>query len=121
LAFLVWDPLTDERRELPRLPWYLDSWKATVLCAAVTATPRGCDHVDYHRGPFVIVFVGTDGDEMFTYVYSSEAGAWSKPVFPEHPGDRVRILKYDLGTQEISVVELLFVRTNQRSVRLAGG
>jgi hypothetical protein len=113
LAFLVWDPLTDKRRELPRLPWYLDSWKATVLCAAV--------------------FVGTDEDEMFTYVYSSEAGAWSKPVFPEHPGDRVgwersalagnalyfalqksdRILKYDLGTREKSVVELPFVRTNQ--------
>ncbi|CAO2188017.1 unnamed protein product [Urochloa humidicola] len=70
---------------------------------------------------------------MFSCVYSSETAAWSKPVPAEHPGYCVgwehsalagnalyfmleksdRILRYDLGTREISVVELLVVRTNQ--------
>ncbi|CAL5077333.1 unnamed protein product [Urochloa decumbens] len=134
-AFLVWDPATDERREIPRPPRYPDSWKATVLCAATTAGAGVCDHIDCHRGPFAVVFVGIDADGggMFSCVYSSEAAAWSKPVPAEDPGDRVgwersvlvgnalyfvledgdRILRYDLGTREISVVELPFVRINQ--------
>ncbi|CAL5092023.1 unnamed protein product [Urochloa decumbens] len=131
-AFLVWDPATDERREIPRPPRYPDSWKATVLCAATTAG-GACDHVDCHRGPFVVVFVGISGGGMFSCIYSSEAAAWSKSVPVDHPGDRVgwersalagnalyfvlensdRILRYDLGTKEISVVELPGVRINR--------
>ncbi|CAL5077652.1 unnamed protein product [Urochloa decumbens] len=129
------DPATDERREIPRPPRYPDSWKAMVLCAATTAGAGVCDHIDCHRGPFAVVFVGIDADGggMFSCVYSSEAAAWSKPVPAEDPGDRVgwersvlvgnalyfvledgdRILRYDLGTREISVVELPFVRINQ--------
>ena len=77
----------------------------------------------------LIVFVATDDLELFTrtYVYSSEAGAWSELTCVEHgSGDNInrgpctlvgntlyfmfemsiRILKYDLGTGEMSVIEL---------------
>jgi hypothetical protein len=69
--------------------------------------------------------------DMFSCIYSSETGSWSEPNYATHPGDKVdwarsalvgnslffalraydRILKYDLGTQQISVIRLPYVRT----------
>ncbi|XP_062188961.1 uncharacterized protein LOC133892293 [Phragmites australis] len=119
---VVWDPTTGEWLELPKPPRDPCSWTAAVLCAAVGA----CDHLNCHRGPFVVVLVGTDDKEMFACVYSSESGAWSEPTSAKHPGDRVswarsalvgnalyfvfemndRILEYDLGTREMPVMQL---------------
>jgi len=50
--FVVWDPITGERWELPLLSWSFNpySWNAAVLC---------------HRGPFLVVLVGTDHEGMF--------------------------------------------------------
>ncbi|CAN6237764.1 unnamed protein product [Urochloa humidicola] len=60
--FIVWDPLTDQLVELPRPPDFTgnSSMKATVLCAATTG--GACDHIDCHRGPFIVVVVGTNDD-----------------------------------------------------------
>ncbi|GJN24795.1 hypothetical protein PR202_gb12560 [Eleusine coracana subsp. coracana] len=129
-VFSVWDPVAGEHRRLPPRPTsgYLDSFNAAVLCAA----HGSCDHLDCHRGPFLVVFVGSYGESMFSYVYSSEADAWSAstsashyPYFPEFTRSTVvvgnalyfdlkapvriltpvGILKYDLGTQEMTVIQ----------------
>jgi hypothetical protein len=67
--------------------------------------------------------------DMFACAYSSESGKWSEPTYAEHPGDDVssarsalvgnalyfmlqkhdRILKYDLGTRELSSFQLPYV------------
>ncbi|KAL6647183.1 hypothetical protein ACP70R_014620 [Stipagrostis hirtigluma subsp. patula] len=124
----VWDPITDEQVELPKLPGRLDTywlvWNAAVLCAA--AVGGSCDHLGCHRGPFLVVFVATGVNETLTCVYSSEAGRWSEPTITEPiysslattPGVLVEnalyfmlhlwtaVLKYDLTTREISVIRL---------------
>ncbi|CAL4970193.1 unnamed protein product [Urochloa decumbens] len=58
--FIVWNPITDQLVEVPRPPDFLgnSSVKATVLCAATGV----CDHFDCHRGPFIVVMVGTNDD-----------------------------------------------------------
>ncbi|CAN6251051.1 unnamed protein product [Urochloa humidicola] len=58
--FIVWNPITDQLVELPRPPDFIgnSSMKATVLCAATGV----CDHSDCHRGPFIVVVVGTNDD-----------------------------------------------------------
>ncbi|OQU81126.1 hypothetical protein SORBI_3006G013600 [Sorghum bicolor] len=66
--FIVWDPITDQRVELPSPPCY-GRLKATVLCAATGV----CNHLDCHRGPFIVVLMGTNGEGMFCCIYSSES------------------------------------------------
>ncbi|XP_066319788.1 uncharacterized protein [Miscanthus floridulus] len=77
---VVWDPITGEHHRLPKLldhmyphPYpFCCCWTAAVLCAAAGG---GCNHLDCHRGPFLVVFVCTSSREAFASVYSSEAGA----------------------------------------------
>ena len=85
--FVVWDPITGERWELPLLSWSFNpySWNAAILCASAVA----CDHLDCHRGPFQVVLVGTDHEGMFAYVYSSEAAAWSERTSAHYPGHEI--------------------------------
>ncbi|XP_066392999.1 uncharacterized protein [Miscanthus floridulus] len=139
-GYIVWNPITDQRVELPRPPLLGNrSIKATVLCAATGVCE--CDHLNCHSGPFIVVLVGTNDiavgngkvpNNMFSCIYSSESSAWSKPTYDDHPGDNFvsahsalvgktiffalrsyeRILKCDLGTQEMSVIRLPYVRTN---------
>ncbi|CAL5091605.1 unnamed protein product [Urochloa decumbens] len=77
LVYLVWDPVTGDRRVVP-VP-HIDSLieTAAVFCAA-----DGCDHLDCHGGPFRVAFMATDDDEEIVKasVYSSETGVWSAPV-----------------------------------------
>ncbi|RLM86289.1 hypothetical protein C2845_PM04G02540 [Panicum miliaceum] len=107
-AFVVWDPIMNERRELPRLP----PGRPRCLCAAVAA--GACDHLDCHRGPFVVVFVGTENDDMFTYVYSSQAasGVWSKPVSAKHPGFPVTVPVWRLERSALAGNAHYFVLEN---------
>nr|XP_034578267.1 uncharacterized protein LOC117842038 [Setaria viridis] len=126
----VWDPITDAWITLPEmLDDYpdIDCWTAAVLCAA--AATGECDHLDCHDEPFTVVVVGSDQneEEMFSYVYSSESGRWSEPTYAVCPNDFIswwdrsvlmgnalyfkfymnnRILKYDLGTREMTMMDL---------------
>ncbi|CAL5076836.1 unnamed protein product [Urochloa decumbens] len=86
-------------------------WEATVLCAATTAGAGAYDHVDCHRGPFIVVFVGTDDSGMFTYVYSSEAVAWSKLVTARALGARVWDYEVEVWVlrKVINLKKLLFL------------
>jgi len=132
----VWTPITGPRMAaLPKMPPDRpDSWTTAVLCAAAAATGTGaCDHLDCHDGPFIVVLVGTDTKGMFSYVFSSETYKWSEVTTAEHPGDCIswnrstlvenalhfmfekndRILKYDLRTRGMSLMELpRYVGTN---------
>ncbi|CAL5079048.1 unnamed protein product [Urochloa decumbens] len=119
LGLVVWNPVTDERRQLPSMP-YLNG-NAAVLCAASGA----CDHFDCHDGPFLIVVLNNGFDQMTLQVYSSEVGAWNEMTyvtqFPNYyvDGGRStiarnalyfvidhgrRLLQYSLTTREISVI-----------------
>ncbi|OEL13554.1 hypothetical protein BAE44_0025426 [Dichanthelium oligosanthes] len=122
----VWDPVTDQLRALPRppLPDSPFSWNAAVACAAAHGE---CDHLACSRGPFLVVFLDSDTEDMRVHVYSSESGAWTGPVYgPPSPtygvemvptalvGNAIHflidatnsILKYDLATRSVSVIHL---------------
>ncbi|CAL5091180.1 unnamed protein product [Urochloa decumbens] len=124
---LVWNVVTGEQRELPRLSWCPypgASWNAAVLCAY--SVGAGCSNLDCHRGPFVVVFVGTLRDKTVVGVYSSVTDAWGEPTFTQDrykqfcllTGSLVgnalyfnkmmgtKLLKYDLTTREISAINL---------------
>ncbi|CAL5091816.1 unnamed protein product [Urochloa decumbens] len=88
-------------------------FNAAVLCAG--------GHLDGH---FLVVFVGMYKDGMVAYEYSSEAGVWSEPTILQHLHEYVdlgptavvgnavyfelgtRILKYNLGTRETSLIDM---------------
>ncbi|TVU40552.1 hypothetical protein EJB05_14019, partial [Eragrostis curvula] len=121
-ALVVWDPITGEEQELPMAPRYSLSWTAAILCAHTGA----CDHLDCHRGPFLVVFLGSDHNEAFNYVYSSNDDVWSEPIsfssqqslgcVDSMPSVLIgntlyfmfnsskKILKYDLKMHEISLI-----------------
>ncbi|KAK3126200.1 hypothetical protein QOZ80_7AG0553090 [Eleusine coracana subsp. coracana] len=93
--FMVWDPITGERRALPSLPGSSKSG-AAVLCAAAAGNSGSCDHIDCRGGPTLVVFVGTTGrnvtsDRCFVrvYYYSSEeekeGTSWSQPMYSAVP------------------------------------
>ncbi|CAL5048040.1 unnamed protein product [Urochloa decumbens] len=80
---VVWDPVTDEQRDLPLPPGHLyrncTAWNAAVLCAAVADGGGACDHLGCHGGPFLIVLSCIVGDAAYFFLYSSITGSWSKP------------------------------------------
>ncbi|CAL5066585.1 unnamed protein product [Urochloa decumbens] len=122
-GLVVWNPVTDERRQVFSMPRDLNewNWNAAVLCAASDA----CDHLDCHDGPFLIALLDSSLDHMTLRVYSSEVGVWnemthvtqlSKCYINKVPcaiaGNAlhfvidygIRILRYSLATREISVI-----------------
>ncbi|TVU41841.1 hypothetical protein EJB05_15396, partial [Eragrostis curvula] len=70
---LVWDPLTREQQRVPLPPYRHTFYTGAVLCAV-----GGCEHMDCHGGPFLVVFVGSNEDDgcIWVSVYSSETGSW---------------------------------------------
>ncbi|KAL6647754.1 hypothetical protein ACP70R_015191 [Stipagrostis hirtigluma subsp. patula] len=76
LELIVWDPITGDQQELS-VPAYPYAYYTTAVLCAVD----GCDHLDCHGGPFRVVFVGWDINNMesvtWASIYSSETGAWS--------------------------------------------
>ena len=73
---MVWDPVTDEWRQLPEVSLFATDWNAAVFC--LFAANGSCDHLDCQRGPFAIVLVATVAAKSTLRVYSSEACAWSE-------------------------------------------
>lgn len=56
-------------------------WAAAVLCSAAGA--GGCDHLDCHRRPFVVVFVNSvliDPGTVVTFIYTYSSKAVSNGV-----------------------------------------
>ncbi|CAN6222251.1 unnamed protein product [Urochloa humidicola] len=139
--FVVWDPVTGEKRELPAIPGSPFgnkdpfSWNAAVLCAAA-----GCNHLDCHRKPFAVVFVVIIRTVMLDCVYSSETGRWSEPAeycaqrtdgrLKLEPSvlvgnalyfmflSRAKILKYSISTREMGVIHLPTVCSSERHIVL---
>ncbi|CAL5091674.1 unnamed protein product [Urochloa decumbens] len=112
----VWDPVSDERLELPEPPlcreWLLFNWNAAVLCATSGSGDGACDHLDCHRGHFLVVVVGTTLELLFAYVYSSEDGAWSKPTYALQPMDTIVCL--ELSEPSVLAADALcFISANQ--------
>ncbi|TVU40070.1 hypothetical protein EJB05_13518, partial [Eragrostis curvula] len=75
--------------ELPKLPsepppYNAASWNAAVLCAAGSGA---CDHLDCHRGPFLVLFIG-HAIGKGPVCYNST------------------ILKYDLTSRNMSEIQL---------------
>ncbi|CAN6181013.1 unnamed protein product [Urochloa humidicola] len=144
MRLLVWDPVTDQRWQLPALAWCpftsgrsWRSWNALVLCAATAGD--GCNHLDCHRSPFLVFFVANLLDKVVASVYSSATDAWSAPTYmPEPDGHHFcllskaqalvgnalyikyetvgKLLKYDLPTREMSVIHLPAECSKQRIV-----
>ena len=125
----IWDPVTDEQRDLPELPFNTrHRWSAAVACAATAG--GSCNHLDCHGGPFLVVVMGIQARVVRLSVYSSEAGAWSQPADLEHPTPSLlgffgrassvlvgsalyflvrindEIVKYDMATREVSKIHL---------------
>ncbi|CAL5091684.1 unnamed protein product [Urochloa decumbens] len=76
--FVVWDPITGNREELPATYMLRICYTAMVLCAVA-----GCDHRDCRGGPFHVFYVCIDqtaNHSTRARVYSSEARAWSTTV-----------------------------------------
>ncbi|GJN10394.1 hypothetical protein PR202_ga28482 [Eleusine coracana subsp. coracana] len=75
---VVWDPVTGDQKRVPEtdINWVMYT-AAAVVCAV-----NGCDHLDCHGGAFQVVFVATEAKSgrVKACVYSSETGAWSRPV-----------------------------------------
>uniref|UniRef100_K4A0P9 F-box protein AT5G49610-like beta-propeller domain-containing protein n=1 Tax=Setaria italica TaxID=4555 RepID=K4A0P9_SETIT len=86
VVLMVWDPITDQRQELPVLPKPVYNWNWTVAIVCAGAATGTCDHLDCHRsGPFLVVYIGASFSDTFTCVYSSDAAAWSKPISTDLP------------------------------------
>jgi hypothetical protein len=105
------------------------SWTAAVACAATAG--GNCDHLDCHRGPFLVVIMDVQDHVIYRSVYSSEAGAWSdldvlkRPdpnrslrVLKQTPGVLIgsalyflvhckdEVVEYDLATQDVSTIDV---------------
>ncbi|TVU40603.1 hypothetical protein EJB05_14071, partial [Eragrostis curvula] len=124
---IMMNPITGEERRLPmpllRHKYNCWSWNAVLLYAVA-----GCDHLDCAWGPFRVVFVATDQSEDFTSasIYSSDSGTWIEISSVEHPDEYYvrgpsalvenalyfvfvggkRILKVNLGKQELTLISL---------------
>ncbi|KAL6647182.1 hypothetical protein ACP70R_014619 [Stipagrostis hirtigluma subsp. patula] len=108
--FFVWNPITEEQQKLPLPPvpvrrrplkWW--SWKAAVLCAA----RDGCDHLDCHLGPFLVIFVYVSiiSWDTFAFVYSSKADAWSEFTVAR---SRLPYNRFELGASALVSNALYF-------------
>ncbi|KAL6647190.1 hypothetical protein ACP70R_014627 [Stipagrostis hirtigluma subsp. patula] len=125
MDFIVSNPIIGELRKLPSLQPLPSSrdFRATLLCRT-----DGCDHLDCPFSPFIVVYLVIGSRKITAFVYSSETGMWSETasIELEHPdglflrqfgtlaGNALyfllhkcpRILEYDVGKQELSVVSL---------------
>ncbi|CAL5077071.1 unnamed protein product [Urochloa decumbens] len=112
----------------PRTMLNCRTWAFRHISKAVLCAMARCDHSDYHRGPFLVVWVTKDPSfsKGYARVYSSRVGSWGScasvvlgivdPINLSHAtvvGDQVyfmlqmgaRILQYDLAKHHLSVID----------------
>lgn len=126
----MWDPATGDRRYIAAPPEFDEKGKyvinGAVLCAA---TDEGHVHGDCHSSPFQVVLIGIHCDykPVFASSYSSATGVWSdlssiecrsiysmdlpstligNSLYWLFNGDVEGILKFDLVTQSLAVIEM---------------
>ncbi|XP_066358560.1 F-box protein At5g07610-like [Miscanthus floridulus] len=132
-SFLVWDPVSGDQCHLP-YPSASGGTKyaidATISCAA-SATDQGHVHGSCHSSPYRVVFLGSHGEQIINYVYSSETGTWGDAISmtcmnPFDPDDflscyntlvgnsiywllnerTISILEFDLDQQSLATIEV---------------
>ncbi|WVZ61643.1 hypothetical protein U9M48_011485 [Paspalum notatum var. saurae] len=121
-ALEVWDPVTDELRQLPAPPGPPPmNWNAAVVCAGHGA----CGHQDCRRGPSLVVLLDGDAANVRVRVYSSDSAVWSEPTYGPPSleyalemtpaalaGNALYflvyagILEYNLATQSVSMIQI---------------
>ncbi|CAM0145146.1 unnamed protein product [Urochloa decumbens] len=122
-SLVVWDPVVGRRHSLPLPPIVCWLYGAAVLCAV-----RGCDHLDCHGGPFLVVLPALNfgtATVMQVQTYSSETGAWKfsarrdlrhhvlrKPstligdcIYFRLDSASTAILRYDMGKNRLSTID----------------
>ncbi|CAM0877927.1 unnamed protein product [Alopecurus aequalis] len=130
---VVLDPITGRQTEQDVPGNYSYRGSATVLYAV-----NGCDHRACRDGPFRLVFVGLDHDfAAYAYMSLPATGEWSKPSSGLHLGpytsiapmppvliqdtlysmlayadDHVGILKYDMCSKRLSLIDVPLVEEN---------
>ena len=132
-SFLVWDPVSGDQCHLP-YPSASGGTKyaidATIICAA-SATEQGHVHGSCHSSPYRVAFLGSHGEQIISYVYSSVTGTWGdaismtslKPFDPDEfiscnnilvgnfiywlLNERtISILEFDLDRQSLATIEV---------------
>ncbi|KAJ1287498.1 hypothetical protein BS78_02G014400 [Paspalum vaginatum] len=115
--FVVSSPMTGDVWMVPKLLlplwWYAGWQKDSVLCAAAAG---GCDHLDCHRGPFAVVT--TDAWRTASSIHHTIGHvvpwAWRAAfagnalyfLFFLESSETCRILEYNLGKEELSLIDL---------------
>ncbi|KAL6647757.1 hypothetical protein ACP70R_015194 [Stipagrostis hirtigluma subsp. patula] len=122
-GLIVWDPITGDKQHLSEPAYPYSYSTAAVLCAV-----DDCHHLDCHGGPFRVVFVGSNTNNMeyviWVSMYSSEIGTWSaltsiqtdyciegKPTLLIGnslyftPEQGTKFLTYDLAGHELSEID----------------
>ncbi|GJN24342.1 hypothetical protein PR202_gb12079 [Eleusine coracana subsp. coracana] len=102
MDLIVMNLITGEEQKLPKpqLPQPPLTWAAALLCTA-----PGCNHLDCPSGsPFTVVAVATDISLEFTSAtfYSSKIVYF---ILVQLHGNN-RILEYDLGTRELTPINI---------------
>ncbi|CAN6212976.1 unnamed protein product [Urochloa humidicola] len=81
-CLVVWDPITGEQHDVSKPPY--GHSRSTTMHAVLCAV-NGCNHLDRHDGPFLVVLVETNnrGEDPLTWVsvYSSDTGLWSARTY----------------------------------------
>ncbi|CAM0947431.1 unnamed protein product [Alopecurus aequalis] len=117
-GYVVWDPITNGRWEIPYPGLHFRSPTGAVLCAK-----EHCDHLGCHGPPFLVAMVDACWGTTSASVYSSESGAWSDIITLKHQ-DLIRdgrsilvgntlhfpfahsVLQYNLGEQKLSIIHV---------------
>ncbi|CAL4998248.1 unnamed protein product [Urochloa decumbens] len=127
---IVWDPATGDRRYVAAPPEF-DEKDKYVINGAVLCANTDEDHVhgDCHSSPFQVVLIGIHSNygPVFTSLYSSDTRVWGDVISMEcapiysmdmpsnlignslywlFNGEMVGILKFDLATQSLAVIEM---------------
>ncbi|XP_037411204.1 uncharacterized protein LOC119274593 [Triticum dicoccoides] len=128
---LVWDPVTGDRRFIGSPPQLDHDWSKSHVQADVLCVAGDKDHVhgSCHSSPFNVVLVCANKLAARACVYSSETNSWGDLISTDVPyhtmscvgsrsilvgnslhwfifGTRTGILKLDLDTRSLAVVEV---------------